>query len=128
MKKIILAIDDQPDMLNLIGSVLEDSEYEVRIAKTISRALSILSSTTKIDLILLDIMMPDITGIEFFQYLKTLNFSKHIPVILLTSESGQETISKALELGVQSFITKPFDPAVLHIKIKEALGQIPADF
>jgi DNA-binding response OmpR family regulator len=119
MKKI-LAVDDQVEVLKMIVEFLKGEDYEVYPAKTTVRAFSLLHQT-KFDLILLDILMPGMNGIEFFNYAKTQIWYENTPVIFVSSETDFNTIAKALNLGATSYIKKPVEKEVLLTKIKAVL-------
>ncbi|MDR1362771.1 MAG: response regulator [Spirochaetaceae bacterium] len=120
MKKI-LVIDDQPEIVNLISNFLEN-RYEVYPAKTTAIAVSRLN-TIKFDLILLDILMPGISGIEFFEYIQTQNWYDKVPVIFVTSESEFKIVLKAVKLGAAGYIKKPIEKKALLEKIKSVIGE-----
>ncbi|MDR2313725.1 MAG: response regulator [Spirochaetaceae bacterium] len=120
MKKI-LTVDDQPEVINIIADFL-GGKYAVYPAKTTTKAFSLLHST-KFDLILLDILMPGMNGIEFLKYIKTQVWYENTPVIFVSSESDFKTVSKALNLGVEGYIKKPIEKDILLEKIKTVIGE-----
>jgi two-component system, sensor histidine kinase and response regulator len=105
-KQTILIIDDHRMMLNLMGSILEDNNYTVFSALYATDAIKILN-TTEIDLILLDIVMPDIDGFQLCRKIKSTASWKNIPVIFVSALSESSDIVKGLEFGVD-YISKPF--------------------
>jgi putative two-component system response regulator len=119
MKKI-LAVDDQSEIINIIVSFL-DGKYEVYPAKTTTRAFSLLHSN-KFDLILLDILMPGMNGIEFFEYIKKQIWYEGTPVIFVSSEADIKVVAQAVSLGVEGYIKKPIEKAVLLNKVRAAIG------
>jgi putative two-component system response regulator len=121
MKKI-LAVDDQAEVLNTIVEFLKGDDYEVYPAKTTARAFSLLHQT-KFDLILLDVLMPGMNGIEFFDYAKKQIWYENTPVIFVSSETDFNTIAQAVNLGATSYIKKPVEKEVLLAKIKTVLKQ-----
>jgi DNA-binding response OmpR family regulator len=120
MKKI-LAIDDQPEITNIIADFLDD-HYEVYPAKSTIKAFSLLHAD-QFDLILLDILMPGMNGMEFLDYLKKQFWYKKIPVIFVSSESDFETVAQAANLGANGYIKKPIEKEVLLKKVRAALGK-----
>jgi DNA-binding response OmpR family regulator len=119
MKKI-LVIDDLPENVFMLQDRLENEGYEVLTAydgKTgIEKARNDLP-----DLILLDVMMPDITGIEVCQTLVNDEQTKNIPIILVTAKSGAEDTREGLEAGAFDYIKKPFNRIELLARVKSAL-------
>ena len=120
MKKI-LAIDDQPEITNIIADFLDDN-YEVYPAKSTTRAFALLHAD-RFDLILLDILMPGMNGMEFLDYLKKQFWYKNIPVIFVTSESDYDTVTQAATLGANGFIKKPIEKDILLKKVQAAIGE-----
>jgi CheY-like chemotaxis protein len=93
----------------------------VLLAANGREALQVLSKTDKVSIIVSDVMMPEMDGIELFREIKgNINYS-HIPVILLTAKSSEENIVTGLEEGVADYITKPFSLAVLRLRIRKVL-------
>ncbi|MBK6913653.1 MAG: response regulator [Ignavibacteriales bacterium] len=116
----ILVIDDLPENVFMLQDRLENEGFDVITAYDgttgIEKALSELP-----DLILLDIMMPDITGIEVCKYLVSEPNTRHIPIILVTAKSGAEDTKEGLEAGAFDYIKKPFNRIELMARIKSAL-------
>lgn len=119
MKKI-LVIDDLPENVFMLQDRLEHEGYEVITAYNgstgIEKALNELP-----DLILLDVMMPDITGIEVCRRLVNDPATKDIPIILVTAKSGADDTKKGLEAGAFDYIKKPFNRIELLARVKSAL-------
>jgi putative two-component system response regulator len=120
MMRKILAIDDQPEITTIIADFLGDN-YEVYPAKSTIKAFSLLH-TTKFDLILLDILMPGMNGMEFLKYIKKQFWYDNTPVIFVSSESDFNTVAQAANLGANGYIKKPIEKNVLLKKVQEALG------
>jgi putative two-component system response regulator len=121
-RKIILAVDDMSMNLRTIKVNLEKL-FDVRLAKSGELALSILKNT-RVDLILLDIEMPDMSGFEVLGFIKKLPNLKDIPVIFVTSHVSTELITRAMKSGAVDYIMKPFDPDVLVRKVYAALNGV----
>jgi putative two-component system response regulator len=119
-RKVILAIDDMSLNLRTIQVIL-DKQFNVRLAKSGEIALSILGSS-KVDLILLDIEMPGMSGFEFLDVLKKLDRAKDVPVIFVTSHASTELIARATKAGAKDYVMKPFEPAVLQKKVYAVLN------
>jgi CheY-like chemotaxis protein len=121
-RKIILAIDDMSLNLRIIKITLE-RYYEVRIAKSGEQALAVLGNS-RVDLILLDIEMPGMSGFETLELIKLQPKAEKIPVIFVTSHVSTELITKALKKGARDYIMKPFEPEVLIRKVYAVLNGV----
>jgi two-component system, sensor histidine kinase and response regulator len=111
----ILIVDDQPQNIQLIGTLLRNS-YNLYVADNGERAVKI-AIDKKPDLILLDIMMPVITGFDVCKILKSNSETKDIPIIFLTAKNEAEDIVKGFQLGAVDYITKPFKREEVHVRI-----------
>jgi DNA-binding response OmpR family regulator len=129
-KSLILVVDDKPQNLQFLGKLLSDNEYEVGMAQNGKQALNFVGRNEP-DLILLDIMMPDMDGIEVCRQLKADFSVRHIPVIFLTAKTEPEDIVRGFEAGGVDYVTKPFNSAELlariktHIELKTLRGLLP---
>jgi putative two-component system response regulator len=124
----ILAVDDAPVNLSLITGLLK-SHYRVKVANSGEKALRIAHSDLPPDLVLLDVMMPDLDGIEVCRRLKEDPRTRHIPVIFLTAMSKSEDERIGLEAGAVDYITKPISPPILLARVKTHLQlKAGADF
>jgi putative two-component system response regulator len=127
-KLTILVVDDMPDNLALMNSLLKD-EYKVKIANSGKTAIQIANSETPPDLILLDIMMPEMDGYEVCRQLKSNPKTIDIPIIFLTALSEFENEKRGLELGAVDYVTKPISPYIFMARIKNHLAlKSMADF
>ena len=127
-RETVLVVDDTPDNLALMSALLKDS-YKVKVANSGERALKIAQSPNPLDLILLDIMMPDMDGYEVCRKLKADPYSRHIPVIFLTAKASVEDERMGLELGAVDYLTKPISPPIVLARIKTHLMlKASADF
>ena len=110
MPKKVLVVEDSASMRSLIVSTIEElDDYEVTEAGNGFEALKALPSQ-KFDLIITDINMPDINGLEIINFVKNNASYKDIPLIIVTTEKGEEDRKKGITLGANAYITKPFDP------------------
>lgn len=115
----VLVIDDEEICLEQIKLFL-DGRYEVLTASGGQEGLDIINDTNnKIDIVLLDLMMPDIHGLEVLKQIKSNDNLKLVTVIMQTGTSNQAEVNKALELGAKSCIIKPFKRANLIDEIKK---------
>jgi DNA-binding response OmpR family regulator len=120
MMKKILVIDDLPENVFMLQDRLEHEGYEILTAYDGFSGMD-KAKTYLPDLILLDIMMPDITGLEVCQILVNDPLTKDIPIILVTAKSGAEDTKEGLEAGAFDYIKKPFNRIELLARVKSAL-------
>ena len=129
-KATVLVVDDTPDNLYLMSGLLKDA-YRVKIANNGEKALEIAAEHTP-DLILLDVMMPGMDGLEVCRRLKSNPQTKHIPVIFLTAQSEEGAEEFGLDLGAVDYITKPFSIPIAmarirsHIRLKQQADLLAA--
>ena len=116
----VLVVDDTPDNLSLMSDLLR-TDYKVKLAPGGERALQIVAGESKPDLILLDIMMPDMDGYEVLRRLQFNPETEDIPVIFLTAMSAAEDESIGMELGAVDYITKPINPAIVMARVRNHL-------
>ena len=119
-QKKILVVDDTPENILVLTGILKN-EFDVLVSSGGEKALKILSRVPDIDLILLDIMMPDMDGYEVCARLKADPNTADIPVIFVTALASEENEAKGLELGAVDYITKPFNPALVSARVKNHL-------
>ena len=119
-RKTILIVDDLPENLMLLGELLQP-EYRVRATNSGSRALLAAANTPRPDLILLDVMMPEMDGYQVIKHLKTDEQTRDIPVIFITAMTASADEEFGLELGAVDYITKPFSPAVVQARVRTQL-------
>ena len=117
IKKIILAIDDEKDILKLVQYNLEREGYQVLCAKSGEEGLET-ARTKKPDLILLDLMLPGMDGLEVCKLLRANKDTKNIPILMLTAKSSELDQILGLELGATDYITKPFSVKMLSARVK----------
>ena len=119
MNKNILIVDDTETNIDILLELLSD-KYEVSVALDGQSALEIVADEN-IDLILLDIMMPNIDGFKVCQQLKENKLTKNIPVIFITAKTDEDSIEKAYEVGGIDYVTKPFKSRELLARVKTQL-------
>lgn len=120
-KAIILVVDDTPDNLTLMSGLLKDN-YRVKVANSGERALKIAQSETPPDLILLDIMMPEMDGYEVCRRLKADTKTRDIPIIFLTAKTEVVDETHGFELGASDYITKPISPPIVLARVETHLA------
>ena len=118
MQKILL-VDDEVDILEFLKYNLEQEDFEVLESSNGKDALKKISQIP--DLIVLDIMMPEMDGFELYQQIKTNKEYQDIPIIFLTAKSGETDEIKGLDLGASDYIQKPISPKKLIARIKSNL-------
>ncbi len=124
----VLVVDDTPDNLVVMSSLLKGS-YKVRVANNGERALKFARTEPRPDIILLDIMMPGLSGYDVIRELKSDPHTRHIPVIFLTAMSEIEDERLGLELGAADYITKPISPSIVLARVRTQLeNKAAADF
>ena len=118
--RTVLIVDDEPANISLLNEVLK-TDYRIMVAKDGKRALLVAQSNPPPDLILLDIVMPELDGYEVLKRLKADEDTKNIPIIFVTSKDKDEDETKGLEMGAVDYIHKPFNPAVVKARVKAHL-------
>ncbi|WP_202985564.1 response regulator [Thiospirillum jenense] len=114
-KPTVLVVDDTPDNLTLMSELLR-GKYRVKLANNGETALKVVRNTPP-ELILLDIMMPGLSGYDVLRALKSNDETRDIPIIFLTAMSTAEDERKGLELGAVDYITKPISPAIVQARV-----------
>ncbi len=120
-KRTIMVVDDNPDLVDILRMTLEDKDFNVRCAYSGQELFAALEKE-KPDLILLDIMMPKMDGLEVLVRLKWKLSTSSIPVILLTAKVQNEDVEKGYKLGTEHYIKKPFTSTQLITSINRLLG------
>jgi DNA-binding response OmpR family regulator len=118
----ILVVDDEPDILELVGFHLEQAGFEVLTASSGARALEQLRATRP-SLAVLDIMLPDLSGSEILRSIRQGESTRSMPVIMLTARSDEVDRVVGFELGADDYVTKPFSPRELVLRVKAVLGR-----
>lgn len=115
-QQTILIVDDARENINFLAKLLKDN-FKIRVATSGEKALEISFSDSPPDLILLDIVMPEIDGYEVCKRLKASFFTKSIPVIFITGKTNEEDEIYGFSLGAVDYITKPFSPIIVKARI-----------
>ncbi|MDO8525616.1 MAG: response regulator [Candidatus Omnitrophota bacterium] len=115
-------VDDEPDLVDTTKTLLEMGGYDTLTARTGEECL-LKAEKERPDLILLDVLLPGMSGLEVSRRLKNNNATKDIPIIIVTALVGEDTAAKSKERGAKYFISKPFDPEELLAKIKSVVGK-----
>lgn len=122
----ILVVDDEERVRDMIAFRLGLFGYEVVKATSGGEAVRV-ASEEEPDLILLDIMMPDLDGFQTCRQLKQSEATQDIPVVMLTARAEAKDVSRALESGAVDYVVKPYDPVVLQEKVARNLRPAPAE-
>jgi len=116
----ILVVDDEEDLLELVNYNLSREGFRVECVATGEAALAAARKNLP-DLIVLDLLLPSVDGLEICRRLKADEKTKHIPIIMLTAKSEEADMVSGLELGADDYMTKPFSPRVLLARVKAIL-------
>ena len=125
MKSKILVVDDEPDALEVLGFKLKEAGYAPIFAKDGNRAIA-LARDERPALIVLDLMMPVVDGLETCKILRRDAATAMIPIIMLTARAAEMDRVLGLELGADDYVTKPFSPRELVLRIKKLLARAKA--
>jgi len=132
-RETILIVDDEEDIIELIKYNLKNEGYVILTAFTGEQAIKIARQSLP-DLIVLDLMLPGIDGLEVTKFLKNASQTKELPIVMLTAKGEESDVVTGLELGANDYISKPFSPkellarirAILRRRRKNALDEPPA--
>ena len=119
-KECILVVEDEPPIQELICYNLKKERYRVESVASGKEALRLVRSKIP-DLVLLDLMLPDINGLEVCKTIRAENAKVSIPIIMVTAKGEEADVVTGLELGADDYITKPFSPKVLTTRIRTVL-------
>jgi two-component system phosphate regulon response regulator PhoB len=122
VKAKILVVDDEPDVVDLVRYNLAQNGYEVETAADGAEALLKVKNAAP-DLILLDLMLPEMSGLEVCKLLRRDAKTATIPIIMLTAKAAEIDRILGLELGADDYVTKPFSPRELVLRVKKRLEQ-----
>ncbi|WP_025742118.1 response regulator transcription factor [Aquimarina pacifica] len=119
-KKKIVIVDDEPNIVMSLEFTFKKNDYEVFIARDGSEAIDILKSQIP-DIVLLDIMMPNVDGYQTLKYIRSNESTKNIKVIFLTAKNKVSDIEKGLKMGVDKYLTKPFSIKKIVEEVNELI-------
>ena len=126
MNERILIVEDEADLSATISYNLERDGYSVRAALTGKSALEELAADPLPDLVLLDLMLPDMSGTEICRILREDRRTKSLPIIMVTARGEESDVVAGLEMGADDYVTKPFRPRVLAARMKNVLRRVRA--
>jgi two-component system alkaline phosphatase synthesis response regulator PhoP len=116
----VLVVDDEQDLLELVSYNLNKEGFRVTCVATGEEALSVAKKELP-DLIVLDLLLPAVDGLEVCRLLKMDSRTQHIPILMLTAKSEEADVVTGLEMGADDYVTKPFSPRVLVARVKSVL-------
>jgi two-component system, OmpR family, response regulator VicR len=116
----ILICEDDVMTSKALDHKLKNEGYTTLIAMDGNKAMELLNETKDIDLLLTDLHMPMVSGLELIKHVRN-NLKSYIPIVMLTRVGLEDTVLRAFELGADDYITKPFSPEELSLRIKRAL-------
>ncbi len=119
----VLVVDDETDILELVSYNLQQAGYRVQKAESAEEALRKIQRKVP-DLLVLDLMLPGMNGLELCRLIKNDRDTDELPIIMLTARGEETDIVKGLELGADDYVTKPFSPKVLLARVKAVLRRI----
>ncbi len=125
MKPKILVVDDESEALEILGFKLKEAGFEPLFAKDGARALQVARDSHPA-LIVLDLMLPEIDGLEVCKILRRDTATAAIPILMLTARAAEMDRVLGLELGADDYVTKPFSPRELVLRIKKLLARVKA--
>jgi DNA-binding response OmpR family regulator len=118
----ILIVDDDPNILLSLDYLMRKNGFHVFVARNGAEALELIETEIP-ELVLLDIMMPDVDGYEICKEVQSKEWSKHIKIIFLSAKSKDADIQKGIELGAVAYITKPFSSKQLLAEVQQHLSK-----
>lgn len=127
----VLVADDEPHIGRIIKMKLEQGPFRVSLAFDGREALEVLERETDVVLVLLDLMMPHLSGLDVLAAMRQDARWRNVPCIILTAAGQEQQHTSAMELGATDFLTKPFSPKKLYARAAELVGitadDVPAD-
>jgi len=120
LKEKILVVDDEEDILELLKYNLSREGYQVFCTTSGEKTLTLVKTETP-DLIVLDLMLPGMDGLEVARRLKDNPHTKNVPIVMLTAKGEEADIVTGLELGADDYVTKPFSPRILLARVRAVL-------
>ncbi|SVB98614.1 uncharacterized protein METZ01_LOCUS251468, partial [marine metagenome] len=127
MPSKILIVEDDPDIVDILSYNLKQADLKVKSVPDGSSALAEVKRRLP-DLILLDLMLPKVDGLEVFRLLKSEPETKNVPIIMITAKGEEVDRIVGLELGADDYITKPFSPREVVLRVRSVLKRSVADF
>ena len=121
-KPMVLMVEDEEDTASLLKFLLERASYRVVHAKDGRSAQELVDTMEKPDIILLDVMLPFLSGLQVLTYIRSKAAWEKVPIVMLTADGSEHDIKRALESGANDYMLKPFNPRELTSRLKRFLG------
>lgn len=125
-KPVLLVVDDNEMNRDMLSRRLRRQDYEVLVAEDGEKALKMVQENTY-SLILLDIMMPNLSGYEVLERLKANSSTHHIPVIMISAVDDLDSVVRCIEMGAEDYLFKPFNPVLLKARVGATLRKHQKD-
>lgn len=109
----ILIVDDDAELLNLVVDIFEETNHKVITATSGKDAIDLIQQNLDIGIIFVDLKMPAMTGFQFISTLKSMGLADQRAIVILTGNTDKDNLAKGVDLGVESWVSKPFDPQLL---------------
>jgi len=120
---LILVVDDNEMNRDMLSRRLKRQEYDVVMAEDGEKALELLQQHA-FDLVLLDIMMPKLSGYEVLEQIKKNPATQHLPVIMISAVDDLDSVVKCVEMGAEDYLFKPFNPVLLKARVSASLDKV----
>jgi DNA-binding response OmpR family regulator len=121
-KPKVLMVEDEEDTASLLKFLLERANYRVVHAKDGRNAQELIDTMPVPDIVLLDVMLPFLSGLQVLTYIRSKIEWEKVPVVMLTADGSEHDIKRALETGANDYMLKPFNPRELTSRLKRFLG------
>jgi len=122
-EKYILVVDDEPAILDMIEFALKRQDFKIKLAEDAMQAMTSIAEH-KPDLILLDWMLPDVSGVDLARRMKRDDLTRSIPIIMITARAEEGDKLRGFDVGVDDYVTKPFSPRELIARINAVLRRV----
>lgn len=119
----VLMVEDEEDTASLLKFLLERASYQVIHAKDGRQAQELANTIAPPDIVLLDVMLPFLSGLQVLTYLRARAGWGKVPIVMLTADGSEHDIKRALENGANDYMVKPFNPRELTSRLKRFVGQ-----
>ena len=119
----VLMVEDEEDTASLLKFLLERASYQVVHAKDGRQAQELITTIPPPDIVLLDVMLPFLSGLQVLTLIRKREGWKKVPVVMLTADGSEHDIKRALESGANDYMIKPFNPRELTSRLKRFVGQ-----
>jgi DNA-binding response OmpR family regulator len=118
----VMMVDDEPILIELVRAFLDDAGYQFFVGVSDPKKAIDTLTEQRPDVLLLDLMMPDVSGFDILEKVRSDSELRHLPVIVMTSASDADTKLRVLELGATDFLEKPVDPSELVLRLRNTLA------